>query len=80
MAHSVEIRMPLVDTTLLTSMAPVISALKPGEGKAALAQAPSLSLPHEIVTRAKTGFVVPAGTLDRKGARAATAPRHRCRA
>jgi asparagine synthase (glutamine-hydrolysing) len=59
MAHSLEIRLPLVDFTLLRTLAPVIPALTPGAGKAALAKAPTLPLPDEIVTRAKTGFGVP---------------------
>ena len=61
MAHSLEIRLPLVDFTLLRTLAPVIPALTPGAGKAALAKAPSVPLPDEIVTRAKTGFNVPTG-------------------
>jgi asparagine synthase (glutamine-hydrolysing) len=61
MAHSLEIRVPLVDITLLDSIAPLLPALRPGAGKAALAKAPTLALPHEILTRAKTGFGVPTG-------------------
>jgi asparagine synthase (glutamine-hydrolysing) len=61
MAHSLEIRVPLVDFTLLGTLAPAIPALTPGLGKAALAQAPSVPLPNEIVTRAKSGFGVPTG-------------------
>jgi asparagine synthase (glutamine-hydrolysing) len=61
MAHSLEIRVPLVDLTLLRALAPVIPALTPGVGKAALAKAPTVPLPDEIVTRAKTGFSVPTG-------------------
>jgi asparagine synthase (glutamine-hydrolysing) len=61
MAHSLEIRVPLVDFTLLRSLAPVIPALTPGTGKAALATAPTKQLPDEVVTRAKTGFNVPTG-------------------
>jgi asparagine synthase (glutamine-hydrolysing) len=59
MAHSVEIRVPLVDTALLNSVAPLLGGLRPGEGKIALAQAPSLKLPDDVVRRAKTGFAVP---------------------
>lgn len=59
MAHGIEIRVPLVDAGLLKSIAPVLEALVPGEGKAALASAPSAPLPDEIVRRAKTGFGVP---------------------
>ena len=59
MAHGIEIRVPLVDFTLLGELAPIMTALSPGTGKAALAQAPRLPLPEEIVHRAKTGFNVP---------------------
>ncbi len=61
MAHSLEIRVPLVDVKLLTDFAPTLAALTPGQGKAALAHAPSVPLPDEIVARAKTGFGVPTG-------------------
>jgi asparagine synthase (glutamine-hydrolysing) len=59
MAHSLEIRTPLVDSELLRALAPVTRALRPGEGKALLAAAPSTPLPAAIAERAKTGFVVP---------------------
>ncbi|HUU25357.1 MAG TPA: asparagine synthase (glutamine-hydrolyzing) [Methyloceanibacter sp.] len=59
MAHSIEIRVPLVDITLLRSLAPVIGGLVPGAGKAALAHAPTVPLPAEIMRRGKTGFGVP---------------------
>src|SRR5215469_5188217 len=59
MAHGVEIRVPLVDAALLKSLAPLLPGLTPGAGKAALAAAPTPPLPDEIVSRAKTGFVVP---------------------
>ena len=59
MAHSIEIRVPLVDISVLESFAPAIGSLVPGQGKAALARLPSLPLPDEIVARAKTGFGVP---------------------
>lgn len=59
MAHSLEIRVPLVDATLLKSFASSIGTLSAGVGKVALAQAPSLPLPDEVVMRTKTGFGVP---------------------
>ena len=65
MAHGVEIRVPLVDKTLLERLAPVIGRIRPGEGKVALAGAPSHALPEEIVARAKTGFGVPTGAWAR---------------
>jgi asparagine synthase (glutamine-hydrolysing) len=61
MAHGVEIRVPLVDVTLLKELASSIPSLAPRTAKAALAQAPSVPLPTEIVARAKTGFGVPTG-------------------
>ena len=61
MAHSLEIRVPLVDIALLEALAPAVPNLKPGSGKAALAKSPATALPDEIVNRAKTGFVVPTG-------------------
>lgn len=74
MAHSIEIRVPLVDTILLRRMAPVIPHLTAGAGKGALAAAPTVALPDSIVTRAKTGFGVPTGAwLDAVG----TAPGRR---
>lgn len=59
MAHSLEIRVPLVDIALLKTLAPSIAGLVPGTGKAALARAPSRPLPEPVVSRAKTGFSVP---------------------
>jgi asparagine synthase (glutamine-hydrolysing) len=61
MAHSLEIRVPLVDFALLRALAPAIPSIAPGMGKAALAAAPTEPLPEEIVTRAKSGFGVPTG-------------------
>ena len=59
MAHSLEIRVPLVDFVLLGTLASAIPVLTPGAGKAALAKAPTTPLPHEVVTRSKSGFGVP---------------------
>ncbi|QGZ93405.1 asparagine synthase (glutamine-hydrolyzing) [Terricaulis silvestris] len=61
MAHSLEIRVPLVDSELLRSIAPVISRFKPGVGKRALARAPSTPLPVSVTDRPKSGFGVPIG-------------------
>jgi asparagine synthase (glutamine-hydrolysing) len=60
MAHSLEIRVPFVDVRLLSALAPSIAGLKPGEGKAALAQSPSVPLPQQMLRRPKSGFGVPA--------------------
>jgi len=58
MAHSVEIRVPLVDVPLARH---VHAARRAGvtHGKADLAAAPRPALPREIVQRPKTGFTVP---------------------
>jgi asparagine synthase (glutamine-hydrolysing) len=61
MAHGVEIRVPLVDMTLLKRLASAIPSLAPQTGKKALAKAPLVPLPEKIVSRAKTGFGVPIG-------------------
>lgn len=61
MAHSLEIRVPLVDFKLLGALASSIPAITEGAGKAALATAPATPLPNEVVTRAKSGFGVPTG-------------------
>ncbi|MGA8076698.1 MAG: asparagine synthase (glutamine-hydrolyzing) [Xanthobacteraceae bacterium] len=80
MAHSLEIRVPLVDIELLKRFAPALGTLVPGEGKAALARSPTLPLPEETVARAKTGFGVPTGAWMAKSlahkapARAVSAP------
>jgi asparagine synthase (glutamine-hydrolysing) len=62
MAHGVEIRVPLVDVTLLKTLAPAMPKLASRIGKEALAKAPTVPLPVDIVAREKTGFGVPTGT------------------
>jgi asparagine synthase (glutamine-hydrolysing) len=61
MAHSIEIRVPLVDFTLLQAIASRIASLKPGEGKVLLANAPAIPVPADVVARPKTGFGIPVG-------------------
>lgn len=77
MAHGIEIRVPLVDVDLLRSTAPLMSSLTPRAGKNALAAAPSLPLPSEILKRAKTGFAVPTAvwTAASTGATSGAEPR-----
>jgi asparagine synthase (glutamine-hydrolysing) len=58
MAHSLEVRVPLVDVELLRRLAPVL-AHQGGASKRLLANSPSLPLPREVVERSKTGFVTP---------------------
>lgn len=66
MAHSIEIRTPFVDSGVLQALAPAVAHMVPGMGKAALANAPSLPLPNEILRRAKTGFGVPTSAWTKK--------------
>ncbi len=56
MAHSVEIRVPFVDLTLLASVLPL--ALQ-SQGKAEMALTPAMPLPDAILKRRKTGFSIP---------------------
>jgi len=58
MAHSVEIRPPLVDVPLLRTAAPWIAA-HPELSKRTVAQAAAPDLPRAILEKPKTGFVVP---------------------
>ncbi|MFC4293999.1 asparagine synthase (glutamine-hydrolyzing) [Novosphingobium tardum] len=59
MAHSLEIRLPLVDVALSRTMAAHVARFGPGDGKRLLARAPLLPVPSAIVDRAKTGFGIP---------------------
>lgn len=59
MAHSLEIRTPLVDIDLLRDLATITPHFVEGVGKRALAMAPLTPLPAEVINRAKTGFSVP---------------------
>jgi asparagine synthase (glutamine-hydrolysing) len=59
MAHSLEVRVPLVDATLLKTLAPQLVAPGFALGKGDLATAPSRPLPEAVVSRPKTGFSTP---------------------
>ena len=58
MAHSLEVRVPLVDAQLLRKLAPVLVTRRE-RGKAILANAPRPPLPPEVRNRRKTGFTLP---------------------
>jgi asparagine synthase (glutamine-hydrolysing) len=58
MAHSLEVRVPLVDAHLLRKVAPVLVTRK-DRGKQILANAPRPPLPESIRARRKTGFTLP---------------------
>jgi asparagine synthase (glutamine-hydrolysing) len=61
MAHSLEVRVPLVDTVLLQQLAAVRSQTA-GISKRVLANAPRRPLPRKIAERPKTGFTTPIQT------------------
>jgi asparagine synthase (glutamine-hydrolysing) len=56
MAHSLEIRVPLVDLHLLRAVVPFASGL---HGKKEMARTPATALPEAILNRRKTGFSIP---------------------
>lgn len=58
MAHSLEIRTPLVDQFLLKQLSPLLSSKYPPT-KLEMAATPEKALPPEILNRKKTGFGVP---------------------
>ncbi len=59
MAHSLEVRVPLVDAFLLRQVAPAVFSTSKRNGKELMARAPRQPLPEAIVKRKKTGFTVP---------------------
>lgn len=61
MAHSLELRTPLVDATLLQALAPYMSGFANGAGKAMIARSPRKPLPADVAKRPKTGFSIPMG-------------------
>lgn len=70
MAHSLEIRTPLVDIGLFRAVLPLIAGAQP-PGKRDMARSPHPSLPQAILQRGKTGFSVPVaqwlGAADLRG-------------
>jgi asparagine synthase (glutamine-hydrolysing) len=58
MAHSLEVRVPLVDVKLLSSLATIIARSAP-RSKRLLANSPASSLPPKVIERPKTGFGTP---------------------
>jgi asparagine synthase (glutamine-hydrolysing) len=59
MAHSVEVRVPLVDVDVLKALAPALSCHTALANKKLLAQVARPGLPDGVGQRAKTGFTVP---------------------
>ena len=58
MAHSLEVRVPLVDAHLLRRIAPALVTRRE-RGKGLLAEAPRPGLPEAVRRRKKTGFTLP---------------------
>ena len=58
MAHSLEIRTPFVDISLLRTLAPWLAA-HPGLTKSGIAAAIAPQLPAELLNKPKTGFSIP---------------------
>jgi asparagine synthase (glutamine-hydrolysing) len=58
MAHSLEVRVPLVDVELLRRLGPWLASGNP-PGKRLMASTPAKALPTEVLTRTKSGFFVP---------------------
>jgi asparagine synthase (glutamine-hydrolysing) len=59
MAHSVEVRVPLVDAWLLRGVAPSLVGADQPNQKRLLANAPQRPLPESVTRRAKSGFTTP---------------------
>ena len=67
MAHSLEVRVPLVDAVLLEKLASIGLGIGQRNIKSLLAEAPSRPVPHGTIQRRKTGFGVPiAKWIDRQ--------------
>jgi asparagine synthase (glutamine-hydrolysing) len=61
MAHSLEVRVPLVDVQLLCNLAPIV-ARNGSQSKAVLANSLRVPLPPSVIKRPKTGFTTPVHT------------------
>ncbi|WP_063533105.1 asparagine synthase (glutamine-hydrolyzing) [Burkholderia sp. MSMB1589WGS] len=59
MAHSLEIRTPLVDIALFRTMAPYLCGTGAPPSKRQLAQCARIALPDAVLNRPKTGFCIP---------------------
>ena len=59
MNHSLEIRVPLVDSVLIDKIFGLSALGRLGEGKAIFAQSVRRPLPVEALVRPKTGFTIP---------------------
>jgi asparagine synthase (glutamine-hydrolysing) len=67
MAHSLEVRTPLVDATMLRKLAGPLVRAGAGNHKHLLAGSPPRPLPDEIASRAKSGFTTPIAEWQKRG-------------
>ena len=59
MAHSLEIRVPMVDTELLRRLGPALQQKRTSTGKRLVGTSPKQPLPESVINRSKTGFSIP---------------------
>ena len=69
MAHSLEIRVPLVDPRLLFTLAKIPAVQSNTANKQLLADSLSNPLPHTVINRAKSGFTTPVGQWQQRDKR-----------
>lgn len=67
MAHGLEVRVPLVDVSLLAAVGPFFLARPKLWSKISLARSPSTPMPSEITARPNTGFTTPIATWLQQG-------------
>ncbi len=67
MAHSLEVRTPLVDATLLRQLAGPLATAARSNLKQLLASSPTKSLPEVVTSRAKSGFTTPISDWQQRG-------------
>jgi asparagine synthase (glutamine-hydrolysing) len=67
MAHSLEVRTPLVDAWLLRTLAGPLATAQVAHRKRLLAQCPARPLPDAVVHRAKSGFTTPIADWQQRG-------------
>jgi asparagine synthase (glutamine-hydrolysing) len=58
MAHSIQVRVPLVDAKLLSQLAPTMTSSRP-RSKRLLGNSPRVPLPAQVIERRTTGFATP---------------------
>jgi glycosyltransferase involved in cell wall biosynthesis len=59
MAHSLEVRVPLVDVDLFRALLPILTRENISLSKRGMAQAPAKPWPSDVTNRPKTGFAIP---------------------